>query len=612
MFLYLMKHFMECGYAGEAPLPEKVENEGIYHPAHRGHVPNAGRVPRVVRTVVRANVRQEAVGPHRLHHPRPLPARLEPPGARRRDRCLGRARPRRDLLDDRGLQRAHRLAPASARSEDAQAAGLRRLSQRAALSRRLDVRRFARSDDRLHSRSRQPARLHLARQRRALARGSRRIQVRRRDARVHRQHRDARNRRHPAAAADLFARARRGDQRARADPRPRRSRRRRDDALAAPAPRCRTPRKSSRSSSTISRPGPGNVGVAYFLDVAALGSLDARNARRRRLRRRRSRRRRRRDEPEAAGMYAGEHTSASVSAGEIRDWVHDLPTGLRSAVLRIVGPAAGDAAGQGSALRQRARAAARHARHGRPHGRSTTRRRRLRRGCWPRTATRRGASTPTRSSTSARTASSSGRAARNGRRPPATIRSSSIDNVPHAYIFNVLDPVEASIARRRSYATILSHLCPPLRVDRRQRGSAQPAPPRARLLQHAERRRREARRHRRRDRRRGRAHRLPGRRAAGDADERAFVAAVHDELVALEGEFAPAGQHVFGRNLTDDDRLDTFHACLEFADVDIHRLVASCYGIDYDELARNPDAAGRAAAPTTTTCSTRSATPRAR
>src|SRR3984957_7070039 len=36
MFLYLMKHFMECGYEGEAPFPLRVENEGIYHPAHQG------------------------------------------------------------------------------------------------------------------------------------------------------------------------------------------------------------------------------------------------------------------------------------------------------------------------------------------------------------------------------------------------------------------------------------------------------------------------------------------------------------------------------------------------------------------------------------------------
>jgi magnesium chelatase subunit H len=64
---------------------------------------------------------------------------------------------------------------------------------------------------------------------------------------------------------------------------------------------------------------------------------------------------------------------------------------------------------------------------------------------------------------------------------------------------------------------------------------------------------------------------------------------VHDELVSLEGEFAPAGQHVFGRNLAEDDRLSTFEACLEFCDVDLYRLIASCYGIDYDKLKRDPE-----------------------
>ena len=36
MFLYLMQHFMPGTYDGVAPLPEKVDNEGIYHPAHKG------------------------------------------------------------------------------------------------------------------------------------------------------------------------------------------------------------------------------------------------------------------------------------------------------------------------------------------------------------------------------------------------------------------------------------------------------------------------------------------------------------------------------------------------------------------------------------------------
>ena len=68
------------------------------------------------------------------------------------------------------------------------------------------------------------------------------------------------------------------------------------------------------------------------------------------------------------------------------------------------------------------------------------------------------------------------------------------------------------------------------------------------------------------------------------------MGALHDELVSLDGEFAPAGQHIFGRNLSEEDRLDTFHACLEFADVDVHRLVGNCYGLDYDTLSRAPDA----------------------
>jgi cobaltochelatase CobN len=164
-----------------------------------------------------------------------------------------------------------------------------------------------------------------------------------------------------------------------------------------------------------------------------------------------------------------------------------------------------------------------------------------------------------------------------------------VDNVPHTYIFNVLDPVEASIARRRSYATILSHLCPPLRAvegsadlrnlhrlvhdyyntmsddaEKRADLAAETADVVARI---------------------GFKIDVP----AGAA-ERDFIGAVHDEIVSLEGEYAPAGQHVFGRNLSDDDRLGTFHACLEFADVDIHRLVGSCYGLDYDALARTADA----------------------
>jgi hypothetical protein len=101
----------------------------------------------------------------------------------------------------------------------------------------------------------------------------------------------------------------------------------------------------------------------------------------------------------------------------------------------------------------------------------------------------------------------------------------------------VLDPVEASIARRRSYATILSHLCPPLRsvegssdlrnmhhlvhdyYNTLESDAEKRADIAAEILD------------------------VVGRigfkvDVPPGAPENAFVGAVHDELVSLEGEFA--------------------------------------------------------------------------
>ena len=150
---------------------------------------------------------------------------------------------------------------------------------------------------------------------------------------------------------------------------------------------------------------------------------------------------------------------------------------------------------------------------------------------------------------SARTAWSNGRAEKNGRPSQGDYPEFLVDNVPHAYIFNVLDPVEASIARRRSYATIVSHLCPPLNSVEGSAESAQPAPPRPRLSTT------------RRATRSKRATTSPPRfakRCSTTASASTLSPAratkpssarVHDELVSLDGEFAPSGQHVFGRDL---------------------------------------------------------------
>ena len=192
-----------------------------------------------------------------------------------------------------------------------------------------------------------------------------------------------------------------------------------------------------------------------------------------------------------------------------------------------------------------------------------------------------------------------------------------LPRVPHrrhaarVHLQRILDPVEASIARRRSYATILSHLCPPLRAvegsedlrncctgsctttttrSRTRSRSATTSPPKiAEIVE-----------------RTGLRIDAPGMAA------KAFVAKVHDELVALEGDFAPMGQHVYGRDLTEQDRLDTLHACLEYADIDLYRLLADCYAFDYDALIRKPDARDGATARTITRSSSSCARPAAR
>ena len=332
-------------------------------------------------------------------------------------------------------------------------------------------------------------------------------------------------------------------------------------------------------------PGPGNVGVAYFLDVAGslremllalksagytTGEIEQTDAEMSmRLR----------------DMYAGYHNVGTVSAGEIRDWVHALPTKYEALYYDVWGqppstiPIKGLRYGNVLVLLQDMQGledlSVIHDKQAPPSP-------------WLlasyRYATRRfNADAMVHVGTHGLVEWSRGKewSPAQGDYPEFLI-----DNCPHAYIFNILDPVEASIARRRSYATILSHLCPPLRsvegsedlrnlhrlvhdyYNTQSDNLEKRTDLHAEIAEIVE--------------RTGLRIDAPG------SAQRDLVSKVHDELVALEGEFAPAGQHVFGRNLTEQDRLDTFHACLEYADVDLYRLLANCYGFDYDALIREP------------------------
>ena len=334
-------------------------------------------------------------------------------------------------------------------------------------------------------------------------------------------------------------------------------------------------------------PGPGNVGVAYFLDVAGslrsmLTTLKAEGYDVGEV-----------DETDEAvslklrDMYAGYSNVGAVSAGEIRDWAHELPVGLEALFYDVWGqpqstiPVKGLRYGNILVLLQDMQGmedlSVIHDKQAPPSP-------------WLlasyRYATRRfNADAMIHVGTHGLVEWSKGKewSPAKGDYPEFLI-----DGCPHAYIFNILDPVEASIARRRSYATVLSHLCPPMRAvegseDLRNlhrlvhdyyNTSSDDTEKRADIAAEI-----------------GEIVERTGLRIDAPGNrEKDFVSKVHDELVALEGDFAPVGQHVFGRNLTEQDRLDTFHACLEYADVDLYRLIASCYAFDYDKLMRDPHA----------------------
>jgi cobalamin biosynthesis Mg chelatase CobN len=330
-------------------------------------------------------------------------------------------------------------------------------------------------------------------------------------------------------------------------------------------------------------PGPGNVGVAYFLDVAGslrsmLQTLKSQGYNVGEV-----------DETDKAvsdklrDMYAGHLNVGAVSAGELRDWVHEMTPQHETLFYEVFGqppstiPIKGLRYGNVLVLLQDMQGM---------EDMSVIHDKQAPPSPWLlasyRYATRRfNADAMIHVGTHGLVEWSRGKewCPAKGDYPEFLV-----DGCPHAYIFNILDPVEASIARRRSYATILSHLCPPLRAvegseDLRNLHrlvhdyynlSSDAADLRsdiaAEIAEVVE--------------RTGLRIESPG------GASRDFVSKVHDELVALEGEFAPTGQHVFGRDLTEQDRLDTFHACLEYADVDLYRLLANCYAFDYDALIR--------------------------
>ena len=143
-------------------------------------------------------------------------------------------------------------------------------------------------------------------------------------------------------------------------------------------------------------PGPGNVGVAYFLDVAGslrsmletlrdagydTGEIDATDAE---------------VSEKLRDMYAGYRNVGTVSAGEIRDWVHALPTDRSKRSSTTCGASRRRRSPSRGCATARCSCCCRTCRAWKTSASSMTSRRRRRRGCSRRIATPRAASAPMR------------------------------------------------------------------------------------------------------------------------------------------------------------------------------------------------------------------------
>ncbi len=162
----------------------------------------------------------------------------------------------------------------------------------------------------------------------------------------------------------------------------------------------------------------------------------------------------------------------------------------------------------------------------------------------------------------------------------------SIDDVPHLYIYNVANPMEGVIAKRRSYAVIVDHLYPPMTiaevlekleslVNQYWRAKQAGDFTRAEIVY--------------RDIVEGaKKNNLPI--PKGDPDD--VVGSIHRYIDSVRSTQIELGLHVFGHSPTDPKTLASYVATILNFDAplipSIRRTIAEALGLDYDLMRRNP------------------------
>lgn len=156
-----------------------------------------------------------------------------------------------------------------------------------------------------------------------------------------------------------------------------------------------------------------------------------------------------------------------------------------------------------------------------------------------------------------------------------------IGDIPHLYVYMASNPSEATIAKRRSYATIISHLSPSFTdsglydelaeledLIHEYNEARQQDPNRAKIVRDQ----------------------ILEKAKEANIDEE-DINDIYDELFVIKRSIIPRGLHTFGETYDHESLIDFITFVLRYDRGEIkslHRLLASLKGIDYDEMMKEP------------------------
>ena len=170
---------------------------------------------------------------------------------------------------------------------------------------------------------------------------------------------------------------------------------------------------------------------------------------------------------------------------------------------------------------------------------------------------------------------------------PSCVPEASLDDVPHLYVYVVSNPMEGVIAKRRSYATLIDHIYPPMAMAEvlddldsllNQYAKAKSLGDEARrkkiyeqILEKAK------------------ENKI---RIATPENEEETIEEIHRYAELMRGSQINLGLHIFGHPPKEPERLAEYIATAmaydSYAFPSIKRVIAEAVGLDYDEIRKNP------------------------